>query len=210
MGGLTLDGSQDSVTRGALIKEVKVIKATDLSGTEILDSRRDLAVEMELDVGRDFNPKFTIFGDYKRDENGELDWHSAFVVKDLFQKTGCFDGMDKEKISELLGYFEKSKIPNAFLKRLIGKTFWKIDYVKEVVEKDGVKKARYSSWNKIDVDREKLEKAWKESLEKGYPKNYNPDSLDLLGDNGDTNFNYGANAGNDEKPVEADNDEFTI
>jgi hypothetical protein len=102
------------------------------------------------------------------------DWHSAFIVRELFLQTGCFDDLTKDEINKRLVIFANKEIPVDFLLKIRGKTVYIVSYVKGRTE-DG--KLRYGTWSLVDKDPDRLLEAFKVSISKDYPTKYNPDVL---------------------------------
>lgn len=201
---LTLDNGNSSFMPGVYINEATVIGATDLCGkptyAELPESIRDLAIEVEFDIGKDWTKKVILKGNLKYDPKSPkiiADWGSAFVIRDFFQKTGCFDRLTKEELKEKLQNFSGKEIPSDFLLKIRGKKVLLVDYVKGMTE-DG--KLRYGTWNIVDTDEEKLKNAFKASVSRGYPSNYKPELLKQ-----DDSFDYGS-AVNEEQPATVDDD----
>ncbi len=68
---------------------------------------------------------------FKKDNPNEVeDWHSAFVVRGLFQQTGCFDGLTKDEINKRLVIFANKEIPADFLLKIRGNSVYIVSYVK--------------------------------------------------------------------------------
>lgn len=185
------NSTQNHGLTGVFIKEAVIISAIDLSGKPTYNddptSIRDLAVEVEFNIGKDWNKKVIFKGNLK-EENGNSNWHSAFVVKELFIQTGCFNNLTEEEIKDRLKIFSQKMIPADFLSKIRNKSVYILDYVKGISE-DG--KPKYSTWNIVKKDESELVEAFRQSIAKGYPSNYdpsliaNPEKAEL--------FEYGAN-----------------
>lgn len=175
---------------GVYINQAKIIGAIDLSGKPTYqdnpESVRDLAVELELDIGKEWNKKVIIKGNLKINPKSPKvidDWGSAFVVKDLFLKLGCFDNLNKDELAEKLKIFSIREIPADFLVKLIGKSVYVLDYIKGLSDEG---KPRYGTWNIVDTDEDRLAASFKVSISKGYPSNYKPELLSLYNPNTST------------------------
>lgn len=169
---------------GVYINQAKIVGAIDISGQPTYqdnpESVRDLAVELEFDIGKEWTKKVIIKGNLKINPRSPKvidDWGSAFVVKDLFIKTGCFDNLNKEEQREKLKIFSMKEIPVDFLVKLIGLNLFTLDYVKGISEEG---KLKYATWNIVDTDEDRLANSFKASVNKGYPNNYKPELLTTL------------------------------
>ena len=198
---LTLNQGNGSFMPGVFINEATVIGVDDLSGKptyqDLPESIRDLAIEVEFDIGKEWTKKVIFKGNLKYNSKSPKvidDWGSAFVIRDFFQKTGCFYKLDKSEINEKMQTFSEKEIPLDFLSKVKGRQIYLVDYVKGMTE-DG--KLRYGTWNIVDTDEEKLKIAFKSSLARGYPNNYKPELLKQ-----DDSFKYGPQ----EEPATVDND----
>ena len=178
---LSLNNNNHCELPGVYINKAVVVAAVEYSGKPTYNddpaSVRDLAVEVEFNVGQPWNKKVMFSGNlkFKKDYPDEVeDWHSAFIVRELFQQTGCFDELTKDEISKRLVIFANKEIPVDFLLKIRGKTVYIVSYVKGRSE-DG--KLRYSTWSLVDKDPDRLLEAFKVSISKGYPTNYKPEVL---------------------------------
>jgi hypothetical protein len=161
---------------GIFISKVQIVNAVNRSGErpEFLRNTPDIFIELKLDVGKDFQPTMSFFGDFKRDpRSGEiLDWGSAFKIRNLFSAFGI-----EGEVAE------NGTISDGLVNRLFGKEFYRLQYVSG--EKyDG--KLKYSDWtDQIEIENpDNLARAFFRSVEKGFPKNYKPE---LLNGNLDSN-----------------------
>jgi hypothetical protein len=177
---LTINNTK-SFMPGVYINQAKIVGAIDISGQPTYqdnpESVRDLAVELEFDIGKEWTKKVIIKGNLKINTRSPKvidDWGSAFVVKDLFIKTGCFDNLTKEEQREKLKIFSVKEIPVDFLVKLIGLNLFTLDYVKGMSDEG---KLKYTTWNIVDTEEDRLAIAFKSSYAKGYPNNYKPELL---------------------------------
>lgn len=161
------DGSTGA--KDIYINKVKIISAEDISNQEIFGQRFDMAIETVLDIGKDFFPVFTLYGNFKRDADvGITSWGTAFRIKNFFSKLG---------VRSNRGCFtDELTIPQEWLTEIIGKEFYKLSYVSGTKEEGGLK---YSNWSEISTNTpEELKSRFLKSFtEKGYPKNYQPDLI---------------------------------
>jgi hypothetical protein len=160
---------------GVYVKEAKIISVKDLSGKPTYNddpkSIRDLAIEVEFDVGQDWMKKVIFKGNLKGD-NGNQGWGSAFVVKEFFLQTDCFEDLTEVEIETKLGQFAKKEIPVDFLLKVRNKSVIILDYIRGISEEG---KPRYYTWNVVKKDGQELVEMFKLSLAKGYPSNYKPE-----------------------------------
>lgn len=169
--------------------EITIIKATDKSKQEVFGRNYDLAIELEGQVeGLQFPTKITVKGNFKKDQEGNVqDWGAAFVVNDMLWESGVLDGREKVVLDEMLAMLIVGKVPESILEGLIGRKLWKASYVYGYKE-DG--KAKYGTFNKLCSTFDRLKETWEASRKNNFPSDYIPKTPD----NGQTSFNYGANA----------------
>ena len=171
----------NSFMPGVFVKEATIIGAIDISGKPTYqdnsESIKDLAVEVEFDIGKEWTKKVIFKGNLKLNPTSPKvvdDWGSAFVVKELFVKTGCFNNLIREELKEKLASFSNKDIPPDFLAKIHGKKIFILDYVKGISE-DG--RLKYSTWNIVDTDPDILQQLFSKSVARGYPSNYKPELL---------------------------------
>jgi hypothetical protein len=157
---------------GVYVSEATIIDAQDHSGTmpSFLKTIPDIYLVVTLDIGKDWTPEMSFFGDYKRDERNPeviVDWGSAFKVRNLF--TAC--GIHRELNDD-------GTIPKDMVNDLIGKKILRLQYVSGARENGRLK---YSDWSEqvlpANEDPKKLADLFFKSVQRGYPKNYSPDVL---------------------------------
>ncbi len=192
---LTLNQS-NSFMPGVYIKQATVIGAEDISGkptyADLPESIRDLAVEVEFNIGKEWTKKVIFKGNLKLVDPKNpksIDWGGAFVVRDFFTKTDCFNDLTKEEIAEKLKSFSHKDIPADFLVKVRNKQVFLLDYVKDVADNG---KLKYGTWNIVDTNEDRLKAQFKASLSRGYPRNYKPELLNQQTEE-DASFGYGAN-----------------
>jgi hypothetical protein len=158
---------------GVFINEVEVAAAEDISGTTppFMDRPVDIGIKLTLEIGKNFQPVLSITGNFKRDtDTGEvIGWGSAFVVQEALSRLGFKGELDQE-----------NRIPADALQRVIGKSFLRLSYISGEKQNG---KPRYSDWGRMastEEGAEELAKRFKQSVAKGYPKNYRPELLDQL------------------------------
>ncbi|MDP4194832.1 MAG: hypothetical protein Q8940_07275 [Bacteroidota bacterium] len=165
--------------KGVYVSQSSIVNASDVSGRPVFDNTFDLALELEITTNFDWNKKFTLKGNFKRDPQNQkvvIDWGGAFVIRNIFQMLGFFDSLNDEEKKEKMNLFQLGKIPIDFLQRLKGQKIYTLSYVYGWDAEKG--KAKYTTWNQVGLDRSKLLAEFKKSLMKGFPKNYDPDSLE--------------------------------
>ncbi len=192
---LTLNQS-NSFMPGVYIHQATIIGAEDISGkptyADLPESIRDLAVEVEFDIGKEWTKKVIFKGNLKLVDPKNpksIDWGGAFIVRDFFTKTGCFNDLTKEEIAEKLKSFSHKDIPADFMVKIRNKQVFLLDYVKDVADNG---KLKYGTWNIVDTNEDRLKAQFKASLSRGYPSNYKPELLNQQTEE-DASFSYGAN-----------------
>ena len=94
----------------------------------------DVGVEMELDIGKSFNPTFYVGGFFKKDEvsGNILGWGTAFKVKILLDSIGLRGAkLDKTKPAE------HQRFPENTAELIVGKTFARLSYKTTRTKDDG-------------------------------------------------------------------------
>lgn len=159
--------------KGLYINLVTIIDAEDISGTTLpfLDRPIEIGVKLTLDIGKEFQPELTIFGEFEKDINsGEvIGWGSAFSIQELLYKLSFQGRLD-----------DNNTIPAEALKSLVGKQFFKLSYVSGIKDNGNLK---YSNWNliaSVEEEPESLVKRFQKSVLNGYPKNYRPQLIDIV------------------------------
>jgi hypothetical protein len=169
---LNTNPKQSSYGPGVYISEATIVSAEDKSGTkpEFLSSTPSLYIAIKLDIGKDFQPEMSFFGDFKRDEQNPaviVDWGSAYRVRNLFTAAGIHRNIN-----------EDGSIPQDMIEDLIGKKILRLQYVSG--RKDNGK-LKYYDWNDMVLgakdDPKRFADLFFKSVERGYPKNYSPEAL---------------------------------
>ena len=93
----------------------------------------DMSISMTLDIGRDFNPRFYIGGNFKKDEtSGEvLGWGTAYKIKLFFDAIGMPIRLSKGKL------LQDQRLPQGAESQLIGKEFARLTYKSTKLKKTG-------------------------------------------------------------------------
>ena len=130
----------------------------------------DISIHLTLDIGRDFEPNMYIGGNYKKDEvGGEIvGWSTAFKVKMFFDSIGMPIRLDKGKSPQ------SSRLPADAEQVLIGKKFSRLTYISTKTKRDGGQ--LWKDWQETraaDYDSTKFKTEFKESVSKGYVKDFN-------------------------------------
>lgn len=156
---------------GVFTSVCQVQKITDLSRTMLgFGKTFDLAVEVELSVPElSWNPKFTVYGDFKRDgQQTIVGWGGAFKVRDFIK---VLTGKDMEIDTD------NPVIDPNLLNECLGKSFMRLSY-KAGLKDDGVT-TKYNDWNTVappDTDSDHFKARFFANYKKtGHPKNFNPD-----------------------------------
>jgi len=160
----------------AYCDEIKVIGAKDVSLiTNSFGNMPDLGLEIEYKInGKDNIFKQTLSGNFKRENNEVVGWGGAFTIGRLLEQSEWFKMQPEHEKQMILAQCEIGRIPSKFLEFLKGKTLYRISYVKGYRE-DDPSKFSYGTFNQLGWDKESLIKAFRQSLTKGYPRNYQPD-----------------------------------
>jgi hypothetical protein len=157
---------------GVFITEATIIDAQDHSGTKpsFLSNTPDVYVVITLDVGREFTPEMSFFGDFKRDDKNPkviVDWGSAFKIRNLFSACGVHREINDD-----------GTIPPEMIQELIGKKILRLQYISGTKDNG---KLKYSDWSEqvfeATGDPKKLAELFFKSVDRGYPKNYSPEVL---------------------------------
>jgi len=117
--------------KGAVASTAKIASVKDLSGTEHprLKKTYELYLVCNIEVGRDFQPEFEVFGDFKRNAQGEIEKAgSAFKVGEFFanaRKAGEKGAKGLELVVD-----SNDRIPKDLLDALVGRSFSYVRYVK--------------------------------------------------------------------------------
>jgi len=165
-----------SALDGTFINVVRIVQARDVSKQDIYKngSPVDCGVELTVDIGRDFQPKMTICGNFKT-EGTRLSWGSAFVVKDLLTQLGIKGELNDD-----------GTIPAEILEQLNGRQIIRLSYLRGYDA--GTDKKRYSDYKHITVVDDfdnpvavkaagtKLTNRFIKDVAAGWVKNFSPDA----------------------------------
>lgn len=167
----------DTIDDGVFAERATITGGKNLSGKPLdwMGGKSfDIAVELELDIGRSFNPTVTLLGNYKRDTAGNIvGWGGAFKLPQLMADLG------------IQGRFHSDgSVPVEMLRQLVGRSVYRACYVSGAKE-DG--KLKYTNYDRLVPEQhgiEALKELWLADRKNGYPKNYRPALLDHSGASG--------------------------
>ena len=161
---------------GTIINTPIVVSAVDISKQDVFNngSPIDVGIEVTLDIGKSWQPKWRIYGHLK-EKNGMLTWGSAFRVRDFLAALGAVGTLT-----------EDGHIPQEVLDQLAGKQFVRLSYVSGF---DGnTQKRRYRDFtfietvkdftNQAELERagRKLTDRFQKDVAAGYTKDFNPEA----------------------------------
>jgi hypothetical protein len=172
--------SSPSYLAGTFVGIATIVSAKDISKQDIFNNGNpvDCGVSLTLDVGRDFQPEFRIYGNFKSDA-GKLSWGSAFKVKELFNKLGIEGKLNDD-----------GTIPEEALLAMQGRQVIRLSYVRGF--NSNTNKKQYADYQHVetcsDFNNEKeVEKVSKDLTNKflkdvqaGWIKNYSPNAGSLV------------------------------
>jgi hypothetical protein len=170
------ESSSISFLDGTFINVVRIVQAQDISKQDIFKNGTpiDCGVELTVDIGRDFQPKMSIYGNFKT-EGTKLSWGSAFVVKDLLSQLGIKGELN-----------EDGSIPQDVLEQLSGRQIIRLSFLRGYDSANN--KKRYSDYKHIavvdDFDNpetvkkagQKLTNKFLKDVTAGWVKNFHPDA----------------------------------
>lgn len=161
---------------GTFINVVRIVSATDVSKQDIFKNGNpvDCGIKLKVDIGRDFQPDMTIYGNFKAD-GGKLSWGSAFVVKDLLSQLGIKGELNSD-----------GSVPQDILDQLTGRQIIRLSYLRGYDAT--ADKKRYSDYKHITVVEDfdnldqvkkagqKLSNKFIKDVTAGWVKNFAPDA----------------------------------
>lgn len=171
---LPVSNNNSGGDRSISIGKATIVRAQNISGQQLAYMKYpcDLGVSLTLEVGQSFQPELNITGNFTKDEAGEpKGWGSAFKVRDFFIQMG----VDNATLTNALN--EGSGVPEAAMETPIGKEVFRLSYVTGR-KSDG--RLKYSDWSEVatvEQGAEYLLKRFRESVARGYPKNYAPEAV---------------------------------
>jgi len=104
----------------------------------------DIAVELTLDIGKNFNPTFYMGGNFKVDDQSGLvvGWSTAYKIKLFFEALGHTLKLSKDKA------LADQKLPVEAVDFCIGKEFKRLQYISTKLKPNGDKK--WKDWQQTD------------------------------------------------------------
>lgn len=178
LGSSGATGNSKELAHGVYADEVTIDSIKDISGKPISfipdESRNkfDCAIEVTVNKeGIDFQPTYTLFGNFKKDDAGNItDWGGAFVIGEFFKALGIEGTLSNDH-----------KIPQNWRKDALGRKIVAVSYAAGY-QKKNTDKVAYSNWNRFgSVQEQDFEAAcnhlaglWAANRAKGYPSNYDP------------------------------------
>lgn len=171
-------GGQGYMGDGIFIDEAVILEVVNRSGTKAGPNQQwsnDLQVEVKMRLLKnDWERTVNVGGNFKVDEQGEVDWGSAFKVRNFFEACNALNEKvlgDKKELNTALTSMEGGEISPVLLSFCIGKTVKILSYKKA----DG----KSATWNQIvhhKRDDQKFKDYFLRQFDKGYVKNYAPDA----------------------------------
>lgn len=150
----------------AQIQDVNITYGEKASWQNFAD---DIGVEMTLDIGKGFNPKMYIGGNFKVDTtSGEVvGWSTAFKVKLLFDALDMPIKLSKGKQKT------DQRLPSNAPELMKGKKFARLSYKSSKIRNDG--KNRWIDWQQVDkasVNHQEFKNKFRDAVAKGFVKNF--------------------------------------
>jgi hypothetical protein len=161
-------GSSGSKHKGIFVNKATVKSVVDLSHQVLpfIGKAFDLAIKATFDIGKSFDKEITIFGNFKRSADNQVEsLGSAFKVGRFFETFGIKGDLTPT-----------NDIPADWLTGAVGKECVVLDYLVAPKASDPTKGKYYSS-DMIGVDADELVYDFLKGVQKGFPKNFNPDAL---------------------------------
>ena len=156
---------------GVFINDVTIVDIEVIyGGTEWQKEKYkdDVGINVTIDIGRDFQPKFYTGGRFKKDEFGEKVGEGTLRRLDIF-----FDAIDVDA-----KFDDEDKIPEDVLPDCRCRVFKRLSYVK-VTKKNG--KPSYADFQTVaapESQNGELVAEFKLNIEKGWIKNYKPELME--------------------------------
>jgi len=201
LGDSKVGGGSKQIQKGVIVDTYKVHKITNQSGEEFFGKTFDLAIQIEIDIGKEFYPKMWLRGNLKSDNGEIVGWGGAFPIDLLFSNLGVYDILPDDKKTALIQKLEIGEIPSSLLAFCEGKEFQGLKYVDKLYEgKPSYKYYKFTQ--KPEDDPKVLVDRFNKDVSNGYVVNFHPELLDTT----DTSFSYGANVDNDAKDATISDD----
>ena len=125
----------------------------------------DIALYLDLDIGRDFDHQMRIGGYFNRNDDGTIkNWGAALKVKILLDSLGIEGQLTDEH-----------QLPDEVIEDMVGKKFLRLSYVAGI-KKNG--KTLWVDWNEVGKvgQEDRLREKFMKSVNDGWVKNYKPDT----------------------------------
>ena len=145
----------------ANIKAVKPLYQNEVFGI-LWDIDLCLLLEVKKQDGSTFDYQLNIRGTFKKDDSGRIiGWGSNFKIQKLFNNLSIVGLINSD-----------GTIDDKGLQQLIGKDVFVLNYISGTKE-DG--RIKYQMYDAVAQDRESILSDFLKSVDRGYPRNYNPD-----------------------------------
>jgi hypothetical protein len=110
----------DGNTAGVFVNDATIVAARSISNEDIFKNGKpiDVGIEFKLDIGKDFQPMFSVYGNFKIDADGNVKDSSATKVKIALQNL-------KVKWTKLN---PDNSIPQDVLDQCIGKAITRLQF----------------------------------------------------------------------------------
>ena len=178
---------------GVVINEVIIRKVLNVLYDEKLPWMQysdDIGLNLELNVGRDFYPKFYVGGNWKRNSRNEIvGYGSSFKINLLLRACGF------EKVDKLFN--DECELSQQTIDDLVGRKFLRLSYAR------GLKttgKIDWKDWQQAGRDEEGQENflvRFFAAVEEGHVKDFDPNVTPTL--DSDLDFPPADNKSDDEK-----------
>jgi hypothetical protein len=182
------------VGEGAYVQKGRIIRARCVKNGKPHESWQytdDIAIQMVLDIGMDWEKDLWIGGKFKKEQTpqgGEVisGWGSAFKAERIFSELGIEGELNTDMM-----------IPDHIVQQLVGKELFFLDYAARIKDNG---KVGYYTHNIVAANQDgeseeetiqRLTKSFFEDVEKGFVKKYDPSLASR--EEGDASFNFGAN-----------------
>ena len=154
-----------STFTGIFINDATIVSARSVSNEDIYKNGKpvDVGIEFTLEIGKSFQPMFTVSGNFKVNGDGSITDSAATRVKIALQRLGV-------KWSKLN---PDNSIPDDVLAQCAGKVITRLQFPYKKDETTG--KTKYTTFSEfylasIPQAKEKLEAAYHKSVAAGYVK----------------------------------------
>lgn len=147
----------------ATIKGVQILYRNEAFGYT-WDVDLSLLLEIHKKDGSTFEYQLNVRGNFKKDSMEKIiGWGSCFKVQKLFQCLNINGVVNSD-----------GTVSQSSLDSLVNKEVYVLNYISGLKD-DGSN--RFQMWDILSDNRDSLENDFQQSVEKGYPKNYQPELL---------------------------------